>query len=161
VPPLDVVARLVAAVGTKQNLGYYHGAYYGFETCLSDVDLKAARPDAGRHGVGEAWARFGAYGRTKASRTVVRDLWASVLAVFGDRLRYGSHVDTTAQWYEATRLAELVGIDHAAILEAAIAELPEPKSWAKLKADGKPKAKGKGKAKRSKSAAAARAAVPA
>lgn len=40
---------------------------------------------------------------------------------------------------EAAGIAELIGLDFKAAVKAAAAEIPEPKAWAKLNADGTPK----------------------
>lgn len=61
----------------------------------------------------------------------------------------GTPTDVKKLWADAEAVCAVLGLDSAAALRQAVEAIPEPKSWAGLKADGTPKgakpAKGKAK----------------
>jgi ParB/RepB/Spo0J family partition protein len=83
------------------------------------------------------------------------ELWHEVRLVLLERLAYqGTPTDIKKLWADAEAACEVLGIDAGACLRQAVEALPEPKSWAGLKADGTPKSaapgKGNEKSKRKK-----------
>lgn len=69
-------------------------------------------------------------------------LWREVQEVLVARLKVYSTGDAIRRWNdEASNLADLVGVDAQALMALAVEDIPEPKSWANLNADGTPKAK--------------------
>jgi len=101
----------------------------------------------------------GAWKRLAAMREDVEkcaaELWHEIRLVLLERLAYqGTPTDIKKLWADAEALCRVLGIDAAAALGQAIQAIPEPKSWARLKADGTAKgstpAKGKGKPKQKK-----------
>lgn len=74
-------------------------------------------------------------------------LWNAVVPVLQSRLEWkGSIIHLPGEFVaEAKHIAELVGVDFDGLVSAVAEAMPEPKSWAKLNADGTPKAKKGGK----------------
>ena len=73
----------------------------------------------------------------------MRETLASTMAgsFCGDRL-----TDGDAAMADAEAVAKLLSIDLDALIEQAVREIPEPKSWAFLNADGTPKEGARAKA---------------
>jgi ParB/RepB/Spo0J family partition protein len=93
-----------------------------------------------------AWDRC--YG-FKDPDVVAAQLWLRIRETLdqelaGDLNTYG---DQKVRTVNAERVCSLVGMKFKAVTAAAKAKLPEPKSWAGLKADGTPKKKAKKKTK--------------
>ena len=85
------------------------------------------------------WERI--EGRSKPSKTAQAEtaeaLWGKVRPVLEGRLRFSSLSHLPA--CDAEKVASLIGADWKELQKTAAAEIPEPKSWAKLGADGYPK----------------------
>lgn len=127
---LPVVASLVAAFGTnEQRKG---NGYYPINQEPWDVygrRLSAAATE-------EAMAGF---------------LWNTVSPVLASRIEWKGAIDGLPKTMEgeARQIAEIIGVDYDGLAAAVADEMPEPKSWAKLNADGTPKTpKSKGKPKK-------------
>jgi len=73
------------------------------------------------------------------------DLWAAVMPVLVSRITYPGHGDTAEYLIEAERICELLGLSMNDFIRQAAMEIPEPKIWRHLNADGTPKAKTKKK----------------
>lgn len=78
-----------------------------------------------------------------AEDSTIERLWESVWAVLCRNLRYSGPVRQTekSRVDEAKQLAALFKLDTKAIYKEIRKEIPEPKSWKKLNADGTPKKK--------------------
>lgn len=80
-----------------------------------------------------------------------QELWAQVKQVLRLRLLAHSASDITPKHQaEASHVALLIGADLGVMRRRAAEDLPEPKSWKNLKADGTPKTKRAPKAKKRK-----------
>jgi ParB/RepB/Spo0J family partition protein len=92
------------------------------------------------------------------------ELWHEVRLVLLERLAYqGTPTDVKKLWADAEAACKMLGLDAVAAVCQAVEAIPEPKSWAKLAADGTPKgaAPAKGKAKpKAKRARKAKPKVP-
>ncbi len=98
----------------------------------------------GRAAVGQ-WERVEARSKTgkKAQGETAEMLWGKVRPVLMSRLGFSSLAHLPA--HDAEQVAKLIGADWNELLDKAEAEIPEPKSWARLGADGYPKGKKPGK----------------
>lgn len=100
----------------------------------SKVDFKFKKMDA--------WDMVAMLNDGESYRANDRDdlAWKMVCDVLVQRLNYHTKSDIDDKKYnEVKRLTELLGQDLAAMEIKAQDDLPEPKSWANLKADGTPK----------------------
>jgi ParB/RepB/Spo0J family partition protein len=67
-------------------------------------------------------------------------LWDDARLVLLERLAYqGTPTDVKRLWADAEQVSLVLGLDAAAVLAEATVAIPEPKSWARLGANGKPK----------------------
>lgn len=111
----------------------------GITKAAAEAAIKAGTPEQ----ASGLWALFDLY-RVKP-KGLRQGLWLAILPVLLSRLQYHAQTPIEAQWVEAKRISQLCGLDHEAAWKAAEAAKPEPKSWAKLNADGTPKRAGKAK----------------
>jgi len=122
-PPrsLDVVLSWIRAFGIDPGRGLEPGA------------LHTSSP----------WDRLKAYQEQDIyDEEAVQHLWDMVKPVIiGELQTWGGLARAEQDFEEAVKWAEQLQVDFAQIHLDAIAEIPEPKSWAKLNEDGTPKAK--------------------
>jgi len=79
----------------------------------------------------------------------LENLWEMVTPVLVSRLTYNGAITQTPQELidEARKVAVVLGINIEVMYQQAVADNPEPKSWANLNADGTPKSTKKAKKK--------------
>jgi len=131
VPDDSVLLNLALIFGTKGKFDSLGDYYY-------DVDRPSSM--GGRD-------RWKDYDNTGKAKTVERSaaLWQKqIRPVLISRLNYqGTHTDVAKLLANAKRIGDLVGVNVDALYTQAIADLPEPKSWAKVAADEKSAKKAK------------------
>jgi len=99
---------------------------------------------------GEDWKRFDKL--VKKATDGAGALWLQLTPPLAGELVYFQKANIgTHLWKDCERIAGLLGLDVKAMLAEAAAAIPEPKSWANLKADGTPKGKAAKKTGRTKS----------
>lgn len=86
-----------------------------------------------------AWKAFDAAVESGANAECWSKLWAKVADLLGFRLQIASDSGSFIPILEVERVAMLIGADMKAIVAAVERDLPEPRSWASLNADGTPK----------------------
>ena len=82
-----------------------------------------------------------------ALQVALEAIWGKIRPVLTERLTYNGSITQTPDVLikEARAIAGHLGIDIDAMFKEQVKAIPEPKSWAKLDADGTPKTKSKGK----------------
>ena len=129
--PALVVVALAVVFGTNGNLsGIHRGPADPF---------KAAKALWMREGKGEEKGRM-LIGKMMHS---VSRVWISRLTIAGAL----AHASIELRYEDAGEICQIVGIDFDGLKRDADAALPDPKSWARLNADGTPKAAPAKKAK--------------
>lgn len=113
---LHVMAALVSVFGTESREDYGGGS-----KAVGHWDRVETRSKPGKKAQGET----------------AETLWGKVQPVLVSRLRFSSLAHLP--YHDAEMIAKLIGADWNAFLDKAEADIPEPKSWAKLGADGYPK----------------------
>lgn len=118
--PSDTLAMLLVVFGTERNAKYAD---------LSD------------------WKRFDGWCQAckrgaPGPHTHIRQLAASIFSVWASRLNRPNNNQVDRLLAEAKRMAPFIGADIAALGVEAVSEIPEPKGWARLNADGTPKSAG-------------------
>lgn len=111
-------------------------------TCSELVRLAAAFGTVRDYaGMGEApWKRFREEQEAGAKCKKARaELWKHVKPVLRGRLSYHSVPDAGDRLPEVNRLCRYLGIDYGGLWADVCAQVPEPKTWAKLNDDGTPK----------------------
>jgi len=101
------------------------------------------------NGTGEDWARFAGMQRDHA----VAEAWRQVRGVLVSRMNFCPPEENILT-NEHEAIAKLLKIDLAKLRVEAAKEIPEPRSWANLKADGTPKTEASAKLKVEKKPAA-------
>jgi hypothetical protein len=150
-PPLDLRQFSDLAPPNERQETTAWGCLPGLsEDVVATLKARKKWPVTAAWGIFEAYSVLATEGPLNLS--LVIGLWASFLQVLTSRCRYWPGADTAAQFAELRAVAELVKLDLAPIRTAADEELPEPKSWAGLKADGTLKKASKKKAKKTKPA---------
>ncbi len=113
---LHVMAGLVSVFGTESNAHFGGG-----RGAVTEWEKAEARSKPGK----------------KAQAETAEILWGKVRPVLMSRLGFSSLAHLPA--HDAEQVAKLIGLDWNILLNKAEAEIPEPKSWARLGADGYPK----------------------
>lgn len=132
-PPLRELTVLAATFGTRGNFAGW-GDYYSYpggDDPLPPDAVAEARTNAG-DGCPALWARFDVLLGQEDDLLLRRALWSALSPVLLKRLQYDASQPMPRMLHEATRLAELVGVDFSAIRARIAESLPEPRSWATL-----------------------------
>lgn len=112
-PPADVLTRLLLQFGTWHRESHSHHPYY---------------KDGG------SWKSF----HKPTPRDARLQLWRSVALVLSERLKF--FTQDSLPIADAKEVARLIGKNWKALEKHAAEEIPTPKGWAKLNANGTPKA---------------------
>lgn len=121
-----------------------------FMAALVSVFGTSGREDYSSRASAAQWERV--EGRLRAAKSARSEtaeaIWKEVRPVLELRLRFSSLMHLPIR--DAQEIAKLIGADWNEWMKQAEAEIPEPKSWAKLGADGYPKGQAKKKAGKKK-----------
>lgn len=128
-PAAASVHRLAAAFGTRHTAS---STYTYVDDKLAKVMPKGVMQKGGAY-----LDPFKAYTTIRTPTMAAAVLWGSVRLVLSERLTFYDNSQAVKLWPDVQKLAKLLGVDAKPYLAAAAKDLPEPKSWAKLRAAAK------------------------